>query len=278
MSGEEHAQIGRIELRDGRLESALKRFDEAAASLPRDKKADWMFFRGVALHKAGRVDEAQAAWQRFELVTPAPTSPQRIADPIEPRHRFAAEAYLSLDMSKEGIQFFHRAIGEARNDRELLSATVVLCQLLLLADRREEYVEQVPDLLAVAGRCCPGAGVDRDGISRMVAITLFPLAVREFIEKLPERVVRQIAADAAQWPASADDIDFACRLVSRNCRRQLGELGLDGLTYHPARTRWNLTGEMNREFLQALRLTLMMQEALREQFGGAIVVHPGGRP
>jgi hypothetical protein len=104
------------------------------------------------------------------------------------------------------------------------------------------------------------------------------LAAGEFIEKLPERVARQIAADAANWPAGADDIDFACRLASRNCRRQLGELGPDGLTYHPARTRWNLTGDVTREFLQGLRLTALTQEIVREQFGGAIVIPLGASP
>src|SRR5437764_10418348 len=97
VNGTEQAQIAHVHLRRGELDDALRRYDQAAATLPADGKADWMFFRAIALEKAGRFAEAQQARQRFELRTPVrreePRPAGAIGEIIEIRHRFAAEAF-----------------------------------------------------------------------------------------------------------------------------------------------------------------------------------------
>src|SRR5262249_39758027 len=124
---------------------------------------------------------------------------------------FAAEAFVSLDMAAEGIDYFRREAGEAAADRDRLSAAVVLCQLLLVADRKAEYAEEVVDrLLPLAGRVLPGAGPDRGAVGGAVALTVLPLAAGEFTVALPEALVRRVGEAIAARPRGDDTADFAC--------------------------------------------------------------------
>jgi hypothetical protein len=291
VNGTEHAQIGHIELRTGRLDAAHRRFDEAAAALPPESKADWMFFRAVALQKAGRDADAKEAMRRFEppasvsrdraliSLQAAMTGNQSLAtngEAIRPRHRFAAEAFLSLDMATEGIEFFHRELRDATSDTDRLSAVVVLCQLLLLTDRRAEYAEQIADqLLPLAGRVLPNAGPNREAFGSSVAITLLPLAVSEFCSALPEKTIRRVTVKASAW------VDLVCQLMLRTCGRQLRDAATTErasarLAKHAARPRFNLPadGEVNLEFLMRNRTQFLMAERLGEVFGVDVAPQP----
>lgn len=294
VSGAEHAQIGHIELRTGHLDAALRRFDEAAASLPPDGKTDWMFFRAIALQKSGRADEARNALRRFEPPTPRATDrtrplaeptrvvlgnrvPRPLTDPeiIRSRHRFAAEAYLSLDMAAEGIDFFRNEVKEAKDDPDCLSAVVVLCQLLLLTDRRADYTELVVDqLLPLVGRLSPHAGPKREGIDGAAALTLLPLAVSEFTAPLHKELIRQVCEKVSVLPPSENNLDFACQLVLRTLGRSLRDTAVAEranmrLTAHPARARWNLNrDEVDLELLIHIRAMFLLPRLLREAFGG----------
>jgi Tol biopolymer transport system component len=135
VNGTEHAQIGIVELLGGRVDAALRKFDEAAAKLPAGEKADWMFFRAIALQKAGRAAEAREAWQRFEPPTRTPaqekntralTSLGRALDPrvppethgvIRARHRFIAEGFGYWKWPMRGSRSFARKSVKQRQTR-----------------------------------------------------------------------------------------------------------------------------------------------------------------
>ncbi|MDB5308038.1 MAG: hypothetical protein JWO38_2240 [Gemmataceae bacterium] len=291
VNGSEHAQIGHVELRLGRIDAALRRFDEAAAGLPPAGPADWMFFRAVALRKAGREADSVDAGRRF--VPPAATArgeqdrmllslmASRVRVPegdiFQARHRFAAEAFASLEMAAEGIEFLRREFAEARSDRDRLSASVALCQVLLLADRRAEYADHVVDeLLPLAARVFPTAGRDREAVSGAIAVTVLPLAVTEFTAPLPDRLVRRVCERVGASPAGEDDVGFAYQLVLRASARRLGEAALAEragarLATHPARSRWELSagGEVDIACLLRIRVGLLLPELLGEALRGA---------
>ncbi|HEV3384493.1 MAG TPA: hypothetical protein VG097_06735, partial [Gemmata sp.] len=292
VNGTEQAQIAHIDLRSGRHDAALRRFDEAATTLAPDGKADWMFFWAIALEKAGRAKDANDARRRFEPPSPPKERKQAVAEPnppntengilalalnpnaIKSRHRFAAEAYLSLDMATEAIEFFRREVKEAKTDPDRLSAIVVLCQLLLLADQRTEYAELVADqLMPIAGKVLPGAGPNREAINGAVAVTLLPLAVTEFSAKLREDLRSRVCEKISAWPRGDDDVDFVCHLVLRTLGRSLRDQALAGnaekrLSTHPAQVHWNLTEDkVDLDFLRQVRLIFQLPELMRGSFG-----------
>jgi Tol biopolymer transport system component len=296
VSGTEHAQIGHIELRTGHLDAALRRFEEATASLPKDGKADWMFFRAIALEKSGREDEVRDALRRFE--PPSPTDrartlaytkpyvelsrafapvPGPMADPevIRSRHRFAAEAFVSLDMAAEGIDFFRNEVKKTKDDLDRLSAVVALCQLLLVTDRRVEYTELVIDqLLPLAGRVLPKAGPNREGTDGVVALTLLPLAVSEFAAPLHEELIRRVCKKMSAGSPGDVNLDFACQLVLRSLGRSLRDEAVIkkaniGLADHPARAKWKLyQDDIDLELLTQIRLSFLLPGLLLAAFDG----------
>jgi tetratricopeptide (TPR) repeat protein len=292
VNGTEQAQIAHIDLRAGRLDGALKRFDEATASLPPDGKADWMFFRAIAFQRAGRADEAKDAWRRFEPPSPVKASREAggelhppnmengilalVLNPnaITSRHRFAAEAFLSLDMASEAIEFFRRELKEAKTDPDRLSAVVVLCQLLLLTEQRTQYAELVADqLIPLANRVIPGAGPNREALNGAVALTLLPLAVTEFSAKFHADLLRRVCEKVSLWPRGNDDVDFVCHLLLRTLGRSLRDQELAGnaerrLTTHPAYARWELKlDKVDLDFLTQVRFVFLLPELMHGTFG-----------
>ncbi|HXD88803.1 MAG TPA: hypothetical protein VN641_20095 [Urbifossiella sp.] len=264
VNGMEEAQIGRFLLQTGQTAAALERFDKAAAALAPQAKADWMFFRAVALEKVGRAADARAAWLRFEPPT-EPATPNNLPSAIAARHRFAAEAYLSLDMAKEATAYFDREFAAARSDFARLSAAIVQCQLLLLTDRRDEFAEQVLNRLLSAKSAS-------EAQMRAIAWTVAPLAVTEFLAGCPKEVTRRIMDKAALRPMANDELGFACQLIARSCARKLGERGLlaqanDRIVHHPARLHWPLnpaTGEfeadqLNTVWVQSLKTEMILR-------------------
>ncbi|HEY2909123.1 MAG TPA: hypothetical protein VGI99_02700, partial [Gemmataceae bacterium] len=184
---------------------------------------------------------------------------------IAARHRFAAEAYLSLDMAKEAIAYFDREFAAARSDFERLSAAIVQCQLLLLTDRRDEYAE-------LALKRLLSAEAISEAQLRAIAWTIAPLAVTEFLAGCPKGVIRRIADKAGARPHASDVLDFACQLIVRSCARRLDDAGLlakanDRIVHHPARLHWPLnstTGEfeadqLNTVWMQSLRTEMILR-------------------
>ncbi len=278
VNGTEHAQIGHVELRAGRTDAALKRFDRAAAGLKADAKADWMAFRAIALQKAGRAADAKAAWDRFDPASAHWAAPGQIPpnllgpaadadraaradfDAITARHRFIAEAFVSLELIGDGTAYFREHL-TAGTDADRLSAALALSQLLLLADRKADYAECVAaHVLPLAIRAAPNATAQET-----VAWAVLPLAADKFVAALPEAVVRNVSEKATAAPALAD-LDFACHLIRRACGRRLNDAKLveaaqAKLTTHPAVARWNLPeGEVDADVLGRVRATFLALE------------------
>jgi hypothetical protein len=286
VNGTEHAQIGHVELRLGRTNEALRRFDEAVAGLPTDAPADWMFFRAVALRKAGREVDALKALRRFEAPAPTTRSDQgrvvRIlstttgrmphGDVFRPKHRYAVEAFASLEMVDEGVDFLLREFADTRSDGDRLSASLSLCQLLLLADRRAEYVDHIAsELFPLVERVLAAAGQERESIARAVALTILPLAVPEFTASLDDCTVDVVNETIALLASREDDVGFACLLSLRTTSRRLGaETQVDRadarIRNHPAKSRWQLaTGNaVDAEYFQRIRMEFLLQELLGE--------------
>jgi hypothetical protein len=174
-------------------------------------------------------------------------------------------------MADEGITFLRQEIREAKTDEERLSAMLVLEQLLLLTDKREEYAEHVVDeLLPLATRTLP----NRDAMNGWVAVTLFPLAVDEFAESLPEKLVHKLSEKMNTMLHRDDDLGFASQAVLKAFAQRLHDTALteraDGqLAKHPARSRW-LQGEnrdVDMDLLYRIRFGFIMPELLAEAFG-----------
>jgi hypothetical protein len=200
---------------------------------------------------------------------------------MKPRHRFIAEAFISLEMVSEGIEHMRAEIATAGTDADRFSATLVLCQMLLLADRKAEFVECAMDrLLPLTGTAMPNAAPGRETAGVVVAWTLLPLAADKFTAALPEPVVRRVSGKVATALGRTDDIDFACQLVLRTSGRRLKDVKLtEGahakLADHPARTRWNLTdGEVDAELLARVQNTALALEAFRDAFGADPALRP----
>ncbi len=286
VKGAEHAQIGHVELRAGRLDAALKRFDDAATGLGADESADWMAFRAIALQKAGREAAAREAWKHFAPPTARRLAPMRVplgpelpiagdADAITARHRFIAEAFVSLEMTDEGIEYFRAQVRAAGSNADRLSAALALGQLLLLADRKTEFAECAATyLIPLAGNVAQWPVAEQGAVNATVAWTLLPLAVDEFVTALPEAPARRVSEKAIE-SSDAVDVNFVCLLVQRTCGRRLKDEKLvaragERLARHPAQSRWNLTtGEVGTDALSRVWGAFLSQELIREHFGAA---------
>src|SRR5204862_83555 len=121
--------------------------------------------------------EAQQARRRFELRTPARKEEPRPAgasgDVITLWHRFAAEAFVSLDMAAEGIDFLRRDLASARSDAERLSASIVLAQLFLLTARLAAHPARANWQLPLSGE------ITRDFLNRFAMQHLAEQQLRE---------------------------------------------------------------------------------------------------
>jgi hypothetical protein len=246
-----------------------------------------MLFRAVALQKAGRGDEARVVWERFQpppardraaeqsvhdlLRATDPRWPMVEAATIRPRHRFVAEAFISLEMIDDGIEFLRRELRDAGSDAERLSAAVVLCQVLLLADRKEEYAGCVADHLLPVARRVFSALPPNTGGTQSVAWTILPLAVEEFVAALPEEAVGRVRASLAARISAGAEVDLARQFALRACGRRLKdgaavERANRILAYHPSQAWWKPTEgrEVDAELLQALRLAIVTQEHIIE--------------
>ncbi len=174
-------------------------------------------FEYYCLTKLGRTEEARARLARFRddfdsrlaASRQVPTLAQRfpeLADPGSPlalmlRDFYIAEVFLSLNAPADGEQFFQAAVTQARDDRERLSAAVVLAQLLLLEAKYPAYAGLVtdtllPSLLKVwaaprpAGTRAPA--LSQSALVHVAGLTLLPLYTAEFLGGLPKEKVRAL--------------------------------------------------------------------------------------
>jgi hypothetical protein len=167
----------------GRREEAKKRLaqfrDNARRLLPSDEDLDTFPLR------MGNDKAKSDQWLRNEVRSLVPLA----------RDFYAAEVFLSLDAAADGEAFFRKALAEAANDEDRLSAAVVLSQLLLLEGKANDYATVVVDSLAplAAKSCEPAAGQPLNPpIPVSVAgLAILPLANEDLLARLSDERVDQ---------------------------------------------------------------------------------------
>ena len=127
---------------------------------------------------------------------------------------YAAEVFLSVDAASDAENYFRARLDEADSDAARLSASVSLAQLLLLDNRRAQYVELMTETIAPTlhelweppeNLEALWSGSDRQSLLVQVgSLTLLPMFAPEFLAGLtPE----QLEATTAQWEAFLEEVD-----------------------------------------------------------------------
>jgi hypothetical protein len=186
--------------------------------------SDNAMFEYVCLSQLGRHDEAALRLRHFRKTFPPPLPDLRLGQvvidgrPLEERIRemmapdgfaanlvrdlYAAEVFLSVDAAEAGEDHFRRAIADAAEEKERLSAAIALAQLLLLQDKRNRYVELatteiVSSIVAIdlpAEFGLDGRWLDVDGVLLVAgAFSLLPIASEEFLVGVDEALVAELA-------------------------------------------------------------------------------------
>jgi hypothetical protein len=183
------------------------------------------FFEYYCLKKLGRKPEAEARFKKFRASfaerlrewKPVPVARpgfeggfeqilHDLADPMSPsalllRDFYCAEVFLSLDAAEDGSEFFRAAIRTAHSDRERLSSSLTLGQLLLLQQNYPEYTRLMSETvlpLLLKMRPPQERGTSRNQTDSEAALfpaaflTLLPLYVPEFLASLPDDQVQAL--------------------------------------------------------------------------------------
>jgi hypothetical protein len=109
------------------------------------------------------------------------------------RDFYTAEVFLSLDAAADGEAFLRKALSEAANDEDRLSAAIVLAQLLLLQGRTDDYVDVLSTKLApVVAKAVRASAADErfPPIPIVLAwLTTVPLGMDDVLAKASDRRV-----------------------------------------------------------------------------------------
>lgn len=241
----EKTQLGHFHLMRREYAEAMRWYEQAAPGAPaaEDRSPqqfvarfargrDSLFFQAYCLDKLGEGEKASQQRRLFEETflpdLPAPAKARDAAQPIpfgaadlQPtrgqllywRDLYIAEAYLSLDASEDGERFFREQLRATRSDTDRLSKALVLTQFLLLRNKNEEYAELATDtvlpllLRTWKPRKQPLTGPDWANLILAYSdgLSLVPLFATEFLDRLPEKQVRDLLPRWQKQRANADD-------------------------------------------------------------------------
>jgi hypothetical protein len=213
------------------------------------------FFEYYCLFKLGRHDEAQTRLANFrrsmsfqlpregeELLNDVnPSDPmirrelQQTLDLLTPliQASLAAEVFLSLNASDDGVQFFRQQYTQATNDAERFAAAICLTQMLLATGDHVQYATFVTDELLpfverlTTDKTLPGSlevpnandiaawreQAEWLGLLLISGMSCLPLASAEFQATLDEALVRELLpvwqAFAQRSPLPVDAVVIA---------------------------------------------------------------------
>ena len=208
----------------------------------------------------GRTTEARTRWKEFHenFLPVAPTeigppSAERTASQIiveqisDPdgvwsaliRDLYVAEAFLSLDDTAGAIQHFRTAASSNSTDVHRWSHAVTLSQLLLIADRHAEYLDQVSQHLlplSMKIRADPDSPPSWDWMTTpnsdsvilfSSAMTLLPACSPEFLKQVEDDLVTKLALDCQTLRTPRDHTaNLAIDLILQACHAaQANEAG-----------------------------------------------------
>jgi hypothetical protein len=260
VSPHEKAQVGHYYLLKRDYATAWQWYEDAGRDWPPPKPGDagldpfWArelaqphdikFFQYYCLSKLGRKEDARAKLDEFRKTFPRrPDKPQGQNLPPEEawlrdlldadglvaplvRDFYCAEVFLSLDAGADAETYFLDTLKTAPTDAARMSSAIVLAQIVLLADRPQEYADLttdtvVPQLLKVV-KARPAATaanpLDIETATQTVGqFALLPLISPKFLAALPEGKVRALAErlEAVRPKAESDfgrlEIDLTLR-------------------------------------------------------------------
>lgn len=262
----EKTQIGHFHLMRREYAEAWRWYERAAPGAPaaQDRSPqqfvarfargrDSLFFQAYCLGKLGQVEKAREQRRLFEESflpdLPAPPKARDAAQPtpfgaadLQPtreqllhwRDLYIAEAYLSLDAIEDGERFFREHLRTAGSDADRLSKALVLTQFLLLRNKNEEYAELATDTVLPlllrtwkpSTQPLPAQNPANVILAYSDGLSLVPLFDTEFLDKLPEKQVRQLLPRWEKLRSSADDdvkklgIDLFLEAAARRLARK----------------------------------------------------------
>lgn len=258
---QEELQVGNYYLLKGDPEEAWRWYQKARPKLPPAKSPrNWQdftqtvgapensqLFEYICLKRLGRDDEAAAKWNEFqthfypsgdaagtEEPVPNPTAGVALnadADPVMRaliRDLLIAEVFLSVDGLNEAIAQFRQPPPAEEADAIAFSRTVVLAQLLLIANQDSDYLILCTESIAPLALKLwqdeqPGQQPRPTNatIQTFAGLSLAPLFRSDFIEQLPRELIEQQLRIWKQFSAERNSgipavaIDLVLRSFSR---------------------------------------------------------------
>ncbi|HEV3004231.1 MAG TPA: hypothetical protein VGX78_07200 [Pirellulales bacterium] len=286
----EKTQIGHYHLLKRGYAEAWSWYEQAVRETPMPAKTenvadylrawrcpvDFSLFEYVCLRKLGRTDEAAEKLEQFRGSFP-PELPnlglggvtndgqslkERVRELLSPeglavallRDLYASEVFLSVDAVDVGEDFFRERIAAGANEPQRLSAAIVLAQLLLLQDKRDQYLDlAVDEFVRPVFAARPPRNITPDwdwfsshGVLLLTGgLTLLPIASPEFLEGVDDMRVARLAETCEALRAEAANgeawwLDFALVAIHGRLGRaesqgqDLARLGADFGALTPA--------------------------------------------
>jgi len=240
VSAFEKTQVGHYYMLKRRYDDAWSWYEQAAREMPERNKTktddvadyvrawrsptDTSLFEYVCLRKLGRMDEAADKLRQFHDAFPpelpdlglggvtgdGQTLEDRVRELLSPeglavallRDLYAAEVFLSIDAVDVGEDFFREQIAAREDEPQRLSAAIVLAQLLLLQDKREQFVDlAVDEIVRPVFAACPPRNITPNwdwfnarGVLLLTGgLTLLPVASPDFLEGVDHARLTRLA-------------------------------------------------------------------------------------
>ncbi|MFL5342876.1 MAG: hypothetical protein ACJ8F7_22305 [Gemmataceae bacterium] len=215
----EKAQLAHHHLRKHDYAQAWKRYAEIEADPAAGELPELPLYIAHCLTKLGRSQEAKPRLDRFQKSSPKPADGPSSLNPLAmggtnplgeqfTRLALAAEVYLSLDEPDAAVAFLRQALKDAPDEMARGDAAVMLGQLLLLLDRRADYMTVVTDaLLPTFLKSSSWPAEKRDGFRLLAEVTGLPAASPAFLAGVPDDALKGLPARwSALKPLPGDDL------------------------------------------------------------------------
>lgn len=239
----EREQIGHIKLLKGDAKAAWEWYQRARRDRrppPREpigltslffeqpRVDDLALFESVCLRELGRAKEADARLREFERRFSV------VDDMLEPsglamhllRDLHVAQVFLALDRADAAASHFRSRVDD-RDELRALSARVVLCQILLLQARFEEFAAMAASAVEAWSRA--HWVVEQNSfvgalVYDAVLLGFAPLLSKPFLERLSDDTVRGLLPvwQKLRENPKRNTVDLAAYLGLERCHQRLG--------------------------------------------------------
>ena len=278
----ERAQLAHDRLRRHEYQDAWKLYSEIEDDPALAAAPEISLYIACCLNKLGRTTHAQARIDKYRKSTPQSVSTSWIAANPTPtpeevgftRDAIAAEVFLSLDQPEEALAYLRQSLKDAANDEARCRTGIVLAQMLLLLDRKVEYVDLLSETLLPAFlKSWPKVPVERrEAFVTWAGITGLPAASPKFLSVIPDAKMRQLLPRCqSRLPQATDDVgklaidvllDATSKRLGNELERRAAEARIQS---NPTRSQYLPNGvDAQIESIRQAKLTYI---ALAEFFG-----------